>query len=145
MPSTDCHPTPRNLRFGGGSQRGLSLIEALVASALLGLAAVAGITAWDTAIVGARTATHKAWAVCMGRSAMEAALAGADTSQFPNVMVSPGIAPSPAPTGLQLIRVVVNDPDSHAPLYTVSALRSSKMAPGPTPDTAEIDQVCPTP
>jgi hypothetical protein len=121
------------------------LIEALVASALLGLAAVAGITAWDTAIVGARTATHKAWAVCTGRAVMEAVLVTGGSAQVPDVTVHISPAPSPAPTGLQLITVDVLDPDSQKPLYTVSALRATQLTSGAGPNANQIDNGCPRP
>src|SRR2546430_13789710 len=43
-------------------QRGASLVESVVASALLGIGVVAGLTAWDTASMSANKAIRLAWA-----------------------------------------------------------------------------------
>ena len=58
MPSTD---PGRRRRAQRGS---ISLVEALVASALLGIVGMVGLTAWDTAINSSKTAVRLAWAQC---------------------------------------------------------------------------------
>jgi hypothetical protein len=68
MRSTDGRATRRG-------QRGGSLIEAVVASALLGIVGMVGVTAWDTAILSAQRAVRQAWAECMVRAELDAVLA----------------------------------------------------------------------
>jgi Tfp pilus assembly protein PilV len=63
------------MRSTDGRQRGAALVEAIVASALLGIIGMVGITAWDTAILAAQRAVRQAWAECMVRSEMDAILA----------------------------------------------------------------------
>jgi Tfp pilus assembly protein PilV len=73
--------SPRDL------QRGVSLIEALVASALLGIGVVTGLTAWDTATMSAQRAVRQAWARCEVRSELDAILAAPwsdDLSGYPS-------------------------------------------------------------
>ena len=79
MPSTD----PRHR-----GQRGVSLVESLVAAALLGLTVMTGMTAWDTAIMSGRQAVHEAWARCVARAEMEAVL-NAPFSDNPTNYASP--------------------------------------------------------
>src|SRR5215472_96757 len=55
-------------------QRGTSLVEAAVASALMGIGVVGGLTAWDTASMSAARAVRIAWANCIVRSEMDAVL-----------------------------------------------------------------------
>src|SRR5215472_14613138 len=55
-------------------QRGTSLVEAAVASALMGIGVVGGLTAWDTASMSAARAVRIAWANCEARSEMDAIL-----------------------------------------------------------------------
>jgi hypothetical protein len=123
------------------------MIEAMVAAMLLGIGVVVGITAWNTATLGAKEATRKAWATCVGRSEMEAVLATSGSgvpTPLPNnvdVMVSPAASPAT----LQTVTVTVMDPESHAPVYTVSALKSAILAAGPAPDTSRIAAGCPSP
>jgi Tfp pilus assembly protein PilV len=63
------------------SQGGASLVEAVVASALMGIGVVAGLTAWDTAAMSAEKAVRQAWATCVARAELDAVLAApyADT------------------------------------------------------------------
>ncbi len=53
-------------------QRGVSLIEAVVAAALMGIGVVGGLTAWDTAAMSASEATRMAWANCIVRAELDA-------------------------------------------------------------------------
>src|SRR5207248_2194054 len=54
------------------SQRGVSLVETVIASALLGIGVVGGLTAWDTATMSAGRAVRQAWATCVVRSELDA-------------------------------------------------------------------------
>ena len=106
------------------AQRGASLIEALIASALLGIGVVAGLTAWDTAIMSAQKGVREAWARCIVRSELDAILAAPfDSSSYP--------APAPQLTGsstsssvsVTVVRVRGNAGDvSEEQLVTVEAL-----------------------
>lgn len=123
------------------------MIEAMVAAMLLGIGVVVGITAWNTATLGAKEATRKAWATCVGRSEMEAVLATSG-SGVPNPLPSNvyvQVSPAASPATLQTVTVTVMDPESHTPVYTVSALRSAILAAGPTPNTSLIAGGCPSP
>jgi hypothetical protein len=123
------------------------MIEAMVAAMLLGIGVVVGITAWNTATLGAKEATRKAWATCVGRSEMEAVLATSG-SGVPNPLpsnVSVQVSPAASPTTLLTVTVTVKDPELHTPVYTVAALKSAILAVGPTPDTSRIAAGCPSP
>lgn len=123
------------------------MIEAMVAAMLLGIGVVVGITAWNTATLGAKEATRKAWATCVGRSEMEAVLATSG-SGVPNPLpsnVAVQVSPAASPATLQTVTVTVMDPESHTPVYTVSSLKSAILAAGPTPNTSLIAGGCPSP
>jgi len=134
-------------------QHGLSLVEAVVAVALLGIGVVAGLTAWDTATRSAQVATHRAWAMCVGRVEMEAVLATsgpgypAPLDRNVKITVSPASAVSPGP--LQAVTVTVNDPVSGSPIYSLSALKSTALSGAGSPDVATISSAisrgCPSP
>lgn len=123
------------------------MIEAMVATMLLGIGVVVGITAWNTATLGAKEATRKAWAICVGRSEMEAVLAtsGSDhPTSVPNVDVQ--LSPSPGPNvTLQTVTVIVRDPESRAPAYTVTAQKAPRVLGGATPGTLPQPVGCPSP
>src|SRR5947209_7913254 len=59
----------------GRGESGASLIEAVVASALMGIGVVAGLTAWDTASMSASRGVRQAWATCIVRAQLDALLA----------------------------------------------------------------------
>jgi Prokaryotic N-terminal methylation motif len=111
-------------------QSGQSLVEAMVASALLGIVAVVALTTMDTATFGAKRGIRKAWAQCSVRQ-LANAIEGSqwDTnygSQDPNlwVTVSPsGGTRTPPPNATQTVTVTAKDPDSGQPLYSSSFLR----------------------
>jgi len=134
-------------------QCGMSLVEAVVAVALLGIGVVAGLTAWDTATRSAQAATHRAWAMCVGRVEMEAVLATsgpgypAPLDRNVKITVSPAAAVSPGP--LQAVTVTVNDPVSGSPIYSLSALKSTALSGAGSPDVATISSAisrgCPSP
>lgn len=133
-------------------QRGVSLIEAVVASALLGIAVVVGITAWDTAANGAKAAARHAWASCVGRTEMEAVLATSGVSYppaYPNVTIQVAAPEGVTDGSLQEVTVTVTDPDTGANVYTVSALKAPKLggyeALNPSAVGGQITRGCPPP
>jgi Tfp pilus assembly protein PilV len=73
-------------------QRGASLIEAVVASALMGIGVVGGLTAWDTASMSASRAVRIAWANCIVRSEMDAILSAqySDSYDVPSAFSGAG-------------------------------------------------------
>lgn len=134
-------------RIPANSQQGVSLIEALIASALLGITAVVAFTAWDTATVGARQATHEAWSQCVARGEMEAVLAGPWASQRypapdPNIQVL--ASPLPSPSGLERVTVTVRDPQTGA-AYHLSALKAQVLSGTASPDLSKVTRGCPSP
>jgi hypothetical protein len=57
-----------NRPAGRRAQRGQSLVEAVVAAAVLGVGFVTALTALDTMLFGAKEATQQAWATCAVRA-----------------------------------------------------------------------------
>ena len=95
MRSTDgTGPGPPGRRAGRGrrGQGGVSLIESVVASALMGIGVVAGLTAWDTASMSAARAIRQAWATCIVRAELDAVLSApfADGYTAPEPFASDG-------------------------------------------------------
>jgi Tfp pilus assembly protein PilE len=121
-------------------QQGTTLVEALVAGALLGITAVVGLTAWETAVVGARQATQRAWARCMARAEMEAVLSApySNSNYYPPPPSVSGlpttVTASPYPgftyANTQLITVVAGMDEP----YTLTAIKTQlTSASYPTP------------
>ena len=137
-------------------QGGASLIEAVVASALMGIGVVGGLTAWDTASMSAARAVRIAWANCIVRSEMDAIL----SSEYdPNGYDAPSPydddhtvqvdVTSERGGAEQLITVKAYDPtsDHQAVLAQVSALKASALAGGKSMDdsgvTSDVALGCP--
>src|SRR5579875_2276157 len=146
MPSAE--PAPGRSR----AQRGASLIESLVASALLGVATVTGLTAWDAASLSAQIATRQAWAACVGRAELEAVLAAPWSAGGYPAPPSVSVQVRPAPgypnlPGLQ--EVTVTDPASSVTLYQASALKARALSALGQPlqgaALAAVEEGCPAP
>ena len=111
------------------SQSGQSLVEAMVASALLGIVAVVALTTMDTATLGAKRAVREAWAQCSVRQLANAIEGSAWDdrsygSQDPtNILVSV----EPGPNATQTVTVVAKDPDSGRPLFQQKFLRVAAL------------------
>jgi Tfp pilus assembly protein PilV len=129
-------------------RRGQSLVEALVASALLGVAVIVGITALDTATLGARQAVHEAWAQCMVRGELEAIMDAAWSDVgYPapanvTVQITWSAASSVPAQKLQKVTVQALDPDSNRVLFTQSAYKASILAGGHTLAPSQIAVWC---
>jgi hypothetical protein len=131
-------------------------VEALIAAGLLGITIVTGVTAWDSAIIGAQQATRKAWARCVGRSEIEAILA----APWPSDLDDPGSpyqVPSSVPKGtvrvsvtsnsadtLETVGVAVSDPQSGTNLYSASALKARVLAGTRQVNGQAVTQGCPS-
>src|SRR5215472_1286041 len=137
-------------------ERGTSLIEAVVASALMGIGVVGGLTAWDTAAVSAARAVRIAWAHCIVRSEMDAILSSSyDTNDYnaPGAFEADGtvnVAVSPVPgRAEELVTVTAYDPtsDHTVVLAQVSALKASALAGDKSMDdggvTSDVALGCP--
>jgi len=144
-------------------QRGTSLVEAAVASALMGIGVVGGLTAWDTASMSAARAVRIAWANCIVRSELDAVLSAqysGSLSQGPGSYAVPSQFSQSLGDGTvevdvnwwrtpaeQLVTVKAYDPTSnHATvLAQASALKSSALA-GSEPignTVSDVGQGCP--
>lgn len=128
-------------------QSGQSLVEVVVASALLGLAIVVGIEAVQAAGRAAERATKEAWATCIVRGELRAVLA-ADWSASgayaapPHVTVS--APPDPTIANLQDITVTATDPTTGAAIRSASALKSMRFSGslGGSVDAASVGAGC---
>jgi len=124
-------------------QRGVSLVEALVAAGLLGITVAVGLTAWDTAVLGAHEATQVVWARCLARAEMEAVLQApySDSGQYPHpadvtVQASDGNDP-------QQVTVLVGPPGGGPAVYRLVALKSRALGGGSTFVAQDIVDGCP--
>jgi hypothetical protein len=110
----------------------------VVASALMGIGVVAGMTAWDTASLSAARAVRSAWANCIVRSELNAALASPWNDTFyavPSpfdadgtvtvtiVPVTTGRGAPGTPGQEQLLTVQAFDPQSRTLLAQATALK----------------------
>jgi hypothetical protein len=138
-------------------QRGSSIVEALVATALLGIMATVAITGWDTAVLGANQATQEAWSRCLARGQMQAVLAApwlppppAGQSSNPGYPVADShvkLTVVRVTTGLEQVTVMVGDPRTGRG-YTLSALKASALSGDPSapqPNVSPIPVGCPSP
>ena len=134
-------------------QRGASLVEAVVASALMGLGVVGGLTAWDTASMSATKAVRIAWASCIVRSEMDGILSAqySDRYDVPGRFGNDGtvhVDVTPWRGGAeQLVTVKAYDPASGQAtvLAQVSALKARALAGDESVDEplGDIAQGCP--
>jgi hypothetical protein len=133
-------------------QRGASLIEAVVASALMGIGVVGGLTAWDTASMSAGRATRIAWANCIVRSEMDGILSEqyAGSYDVPSPFDDDGtlaVTVTPVRGGAeQLVIVKAFDPTDHsAVLAQASALKASALAGSESDENplTDVAQGCP--
>jgi type II secretory pathway pseudopilin PulG len=113
-------------------QSGQSLVEAMVASALLGIVAVVALTTMDTATFGAKRGIREAWAQCSVRQLANAIEGSAWStnygSQNPSLQVTvSGPGGTPQPNATQTVTVVAYDPDSGQRLYSSSFLRVAAL------------------
>jgi hypothetical protein len=144
-------PANRWIRAKPG-QRGASLIEAVVASALMGIGVVGGLTAWDTAAMSAGRATRIAWANCIVRSEMDGILSEqyAGSYDVPSPFDDDGslvVTVTSMRGGTeQLVTVKAFDPTDHSNvLAQASTLKASALAGNESPDNplTDVAQGCP--
>jgi hypothetical protein len=133
-------------------QAGQSITEAVVATAILGIAVVVALGTIDASIGGGRQAVRQAWAQCMVRETSgairQAIWAQSYASLSPDRHVVVTVGPAPAPTaGLQTVTVTADDPDSGRLLYSASFLKAAALAPPPGQQVAvgSLASACPQP
>jgi hypothetical protein len=133
-------------------QSGQSLVEALVASAIVGLTLVGGVAAIDEIVIGARQVSRQAWAECMQRGEIEAVMAApwSDNGAYAapsHVSVSATSLGGQGSHRVQQVTVAVSDPDSGgviARVPPVSFFKAWVVAPsaGSQVDTGAIASGC---
>ncbi|HKF75794.1 MAG TPA: type II secretion system protein [Candidatus Dormibacteraeota bacterium] len=132
MPFTD----PASIRGGGSRQRGAALVEALVASAILGIVGLVGVTGWDAATRAAQKGVRQAWARCVVRSEADAILAAPWSDQgYPSSdpsLVQVSVQPRPGrPTGgpgaEEQVLVQAFDPTGAGLLFQVTVLKVNAL------------------
>jgi Tfp pilus assembly protein PilV len=126
------------------AQRGASLVESVVASALLGIGVVAGLTAWDTASMSANKAIRLAWAHCIVRAELDALLSAPYDSEYDQQPTYPSPPPyvhihllhvrglsDSSPDAEQQITVDATDPaDTSVVVAQATALKARALAGG---------------
>jgi Tfp pilus assembly protein PilV len=109
------------------------LVESLVASIVLGVGVLAGLTALDTVNAGARVAQHQAWATCAVRLESEAVQSLPMDDSYPNQPQNVRATvrtDSGSGTGeLQVIDVVASDPLTGRDLASATVLKSAALSP----------------
>jgi Tfp pilus assembly protein PilV len=130
---------------GAGSQSGQSLVEVLVASALMGVGIVTGLTALAAAERVGTAATRQAWATCAVRAEAQALEAApwSSTGSYPAPKDGVVLSVSSPQPGLQVVTVSAGD--NRAVVYKAQSLSNSATAPQPAggqaPFAAWCDQV----
>ncbi len=139
--------SPDDLARRRRRQSGQSLIEALIASMVVGIAVVAGIGTLDAAVTGAREVAIQAWGECMQRGELQAVMAApwSDTGYAAPAQVSVQVVPVAA--GAERITVSVANPRTGgaiARLNPVSVYKAQAVSPaGAAPyDPAAISAGC---
>lgn len=145
MPSTERASAPG----GDPPQRGAALVEALVASAILGIVGLVGVTGWDAATNAAQKGVRQAWARCVVRSEADAILAapwsdpaaGYPSSDPSLVHVSVQAQqgrPAGGPGAEQQVVVQALDPTSGGVLFQVTVLKVSALQGAKTMDSSVV-------
>lgn len=130
------------------AQAGVSLVEALVASALLGIVVVVGLTALDAAASAARQASRQSWAHCIVRSFADAVQASQWSDRYDGVQgVSASVATYPATSPAQVVTIRALDPDSGRPLFEAAVIKSQALQGNESFGAlaAGLGRGCPTP
>jgi hypothetical protein len=130
-------------------QAGQSITEAVVASALLGIAFVVALGTIDASIGGGHQAVRQAWALCMVRQTT-GAIKQANWAQSygtpdPHITVSVQGPNTFAIDSYQTITVTAQDPDSTVPLFSVTFLKAAALRGDQPVDTAHLASACPKP
>lgn len=136
------------MRFGEQltDQSGQSLVEALVASALLALAVVAGLVVLQSTGLTSGRAAQVARAQCLVRAEANAVVAAAYGSAYP-APAGVTVAVRAWPAGdhsVQLVTIAGHDPASGNGLYQMAVLKSQQVTGSSRVDPAALSEECPT-
>ena len=110
-------------------QSGQSIVEVVVASAILGLTVVVALQTIDASIRGGRQVVHEAWAQCMVRETAGAIQEARWAPQYasPNSL-DVAVAPvNPPVAGLQKVTITAHDPETGSTLYSASFLKAAAL------------------
>jgi Tfp pilus assembly protein PilV len=129
-------------RTGLRAQGGQSLVEALVASAILGVGVMTAVTALDTFLAGASEATKQAAATCAARgeaSALEAAQweTNDNIQAYPVAFDNVRVSLQSATGNLQVLVVTATDPSTGRTMATVTVLKESALSGATPPSTPD--------
>jgi Flp pilus assembly pilin Flp len=132
------------------AQSGQSLVEGVVASALIAIAVVAGLETLDAAVSGARLAASTAWSRCMARGELSAVTAStwSDASYPAPAGVSANVVWTSADGQLQKVSVTVLDGNAQRVITTAYPFQvyKARALAGSNPisstDTTAIAQAC---
>ena len=128
-------------------QAGQSIVEAVVASAMLGITIVVALGTIDASIGGGRQAVRQAWAQCIVRQTIgavkQASWAPSYSYIAPRPDVEIAVAQDPI---LQTVTVTAKDPDTGKSLYWASFLKAKALAPAANAGAvANLASGCPQP
>lgn len=135
------------------AQSGQSLVEALVASALMGIAVVVGLTSIQSAQKGAQRAVQEAWAQCAVRSVADAVQGSrweSGSGAYAGVRGVSVAVSGPAggsPGDLQTVTIVAVAPGMRSPLFRATLLKSFALQ-GQDPFATAVPRIntgCPAP
>ena len=129
----------RSSRFvGQRAQAGQSLVEALVASAILGIGVVAGLTAVDTMVNGANEATKQAAATCAlrGEIAFLEAAPWSSTAPYGTAFDNVSVTVRSDDGQLQVLDVTAKDPAGRVKA-TATILKAHVLNGAGPPSTAQ--------
>jgi Prokaryotic N-terminal methylation motif len=133
-------------------QAAQSLVEVVVASAILGITVVVALETIDASIRGGQQVVSEAWAQCMVRETAGAIQQASWATQYPSpdpalkIQVA-GPPSQPEPEDLQTITIKALDPRSGSTLYSVSFLKSAALQGKDPVDAAlpHLASACPKP
>ncbi|HEX6348752.1 MAG TPA: hypothetical protein VF160_05100 [Candidatus Dormibacteraeota bacterium] len=132
------------------AQSGQSLVEGVIASALIAIAVVAGLETLDAAVSGARLAASTAWSRCMARGELSAITAStwSDASYPAPAGVSANVVWTSSDSQLQKVSVTVIDNNAQRIItsaYPFQVYKSRALAgsnPISSTDTTAIVNSC---
>ena len=129
-------------------QSGQSIVEVVVASAILGLTVVVALQTIDASIGGGRQVVHEAWAQCMVRETAGAIQQAQWAPQYAsrNRAVSITVAGpvAPARDAVQTVTITVRDPDSGSTLYAASFFKAAALQGSiPVDAVPSLESACP--